>query len=228
MPRARRRQWPLRMLWAAPLLLGLLAGCARPRSVGGYFVDRGRDFVECFRLSGGYAWGVHVRAQALIIEAGMGVARGKKYGWDGPGGVGKWHWRKITCSAWAPIVFEYTTDARGVDEDAALGPFLRPRFGDAEPPELPADLVCLRGGALVTGYNWRQQRRAIPKGTRVADLYWIEVDATVMPASLRVGFNPAQLIDWLAGFACLDMLGDDRWVVGRPSSNDVSNLAHAQ
>jgi len=205
--RVKRLLWKLVVL---SLLLLCLIGCARPASVGGYFADRGRDFVECFKFSGGYGWGVHARAEALITGAGLGVARGRKCGWDGPGGVGEWTWEKMASSAWVPIVFEYNVDARGVDEGAALGPFVTPRFGDESPPDLPAELVYLRGYALVTGYKWRLQRRELRKGTRVADLYWIEVDTTVMPVSLRVGFNPAEFFDWLVGWGCLDMLGDDR------------------
>ena len=201
------------ILWISlSLLLLLAAGCAAPRSVGGYFVDRGRDFGECFKFSGGYAWGVHARAEALIIGAGLGLARGSKYGWDGPGGAGQWRWRKIASSAWVPIVFEYNVDARGVDRGAPLTPFVKARFGDSDPPDLPADLVYLRGRAIKTGYNWAIRRQSLPKGTRVADLYWIEADVTVMPASLRAGFNPVEFLDWLAGIFCLDMLGDDRHV----------------
>ncbi len=203
------------------LLLTCVCGCAQPRGFGGYFADRGRDFVECFKFSGGYGWGAHARAEALIFGAGAGLARCSKYGWDGPGGAGDWRWRKVAASAWVPIAFSYNVDARGVDEGAPLGPFVKPRFGDTRPPDLPAELVYLRGQAVVTGYSWRRQRRTLPKGTRVADLYWIEVDATAMPVSLRAGFNPAEFLDWLVGWACLDMLGDDRHVVEEGESKDL-------
>jgi len=200
-----------RIAWMGVLAVLIAgAGCARPNSIGGYFADRGRDFGEMFKFSGGYGWGVHARAEALITGAGLGLARGEKFGWDGPGGVGAWQWEKIASSGWVPIVFEYNVDGRGVDDGAALGPFVMPRFGDEIPPELPAELVYLRGQAIVTGYKWRSQRRPLTKGTRVADLYWIEVDTTVMPVSLRVGFNPTEFLDWFVGWASLDMLGDDR------------------
>ena len=189
-----------------------VAGCACPDSMSVYFMDRGRDFGECFKGSAGYAWGIHARAEALIVDAGMGMARGKKFGWDGPGGVGRAQWNKIAASALVPILFEYNVDARGVEKGAALGPFITPRFGDKIPPELPADLVHLRAIAIVTGYNWHLRQRELGKGTRVADLYWIEADVTAMPVSLRVGFNPTEFLDWLIGLGCLDMLGDDRHV----------------
>lgn len=199
-------------VFLAVLLLSLV-GCARPNSPGGYFADRGRDFIECFKGSAGYGWGLHARAEALITGAGIGLARSRKYGWDGPGGAGASSWDKVAVTAWVPIIFEFNMDARGVDEDARLGPFVTPRFGDDDPPELGADLVYMRGVAIVTGYKWRLRRKPVSKGTRVADLYWIEVDTTVMPVSLRLGFNPTEFLDWLAGWGCLDMLGDDRHVV---------------
>jgi len=205
-----------------------VCGCAVPNGVGGYFADRARDLGEAFNFSGGYAWGVHARAEALIVGGGMGLARGKKYGWGGAGGVGNAHWRKIAASASVPILFQYDVDARGVDEGAPLGPFVKPRFGDTQPPDLPADLTYLRGQAIVTGYRWVMRRRSLPKGTRVADLYWIEADVTVMPASLRVGFNPAEFLDWLVGWGCLDMLGDDRNVVGKTVAGEDAIVAPEQ
>ena len=149
-----------------PLLLLLGPGCARPRSVGSYFGNRGRDFAECFKGSAGYGWGVHARVEAIVIGAGMGLARGRKYGWDGAGGVGRAAWNKIAASAWLPILFEYNVDARGVTPGAALGPFTELHLADKTRPDLPAELVLLRGDAVKTGYNWRLQKRPVPKWTR--------------------------------------------------------------
>jgi len=196
------------------LLLLLAAGCAQPRSVGSYFANRGRDFAECFKGSAGYGWGVHARVEAILIGAGMGLARGRKYGWDGAGGVGQAAWNKIAASAWLPIIFEYNVDARGVAPGAALGPFTELRLADKTRPDLPAELVLLRGDAVKSGYNWRLQKRPVAKWTRWADLYWIEADVTAMPVSLRFGFNPTEFLDWLGGLACFDILGDDRNVAG--------------
>ena len=199
----------LRGLVVAAAILTVV-GCARPDSMGGYFMDRGRDFGECFKGSAGYGWGIHARAEALITGAGMGMARGRKFGWDGPGGVGTAQWSKIAASAWVPIVFEYNVDARAVEEGAALAPFTALRLADKYPPELPAEFVLLRADAIKAGYNWRLQRREVPKWTRLADRYWIEADVTAMPVSLRLGFNALEFLDSLVGLGCLDMLGDDR------------------
>ncbi len=203
------------------LLSVAVSGCARPDSFGGYFADRGRDFAESFRISGGAAWGVHVRVDALLDEVGFGLARGHKFGWDGAAGVGRAHWRKIGASAWLPIVFNYHVDARGVDPDADLGPFLMWRFGDRRPPTLPAETWHLHGQAIVTGYNWHCWREEPPKGTRVGDLYWIEADATVILVSFRFGLNVAEFVDWLGGqFFLVDMLGDDRHLIGDSATEE--------
>jgi len=202
----------LRMWCAGICLLLVAAGCAHPTGVGGYFADRGRDSVEMFKGSAGYAWGIHARAEALVTGAGMGIARGRKYGWDGAGGVGAASWDKIAASAWVPILFEYNVDARGVEPGAALGPFTALRLTDKRPPTLPADLVYLRADAIKAGYNWRMQRRALPKWTALADRYWIEADVTAMPVSVRFGFNALEFLDWLTGWGGLDVLGDDRHV----------------
>jgi len=208
-----------RHLFIGVLLAAILAaGCAAPRSVGGYFADRGRDFGESFRLSAGPGIGLHARVNAIILFAGEGFARAHKFGWDGAAGIPSAHWDMLAMTVWVPILFDYDSDVRNLDKGTPWRYFLKPHLDDPRPAALPADVAYLSGHLIFTGYYWRYNRRDIRRGTDLADRSWIEADATAAVLSVRAGFNPAEFFDFLLGLFCVDILGDDRHVTPSPDT----------
>ena len=198
-------------LMVAGLVAVLLTGCAHPQGVGDYFADRGRDFAHCWRVSGGYGLGLHVRARAIIFEAGEGFAWGRDFGYDGPAGASPPAWNKLAASITVPIIFDYDVDVRGLEDGASWEPFLKLRYPpELTPKHLPvADTTWLKSGAMVIGYSYKDVSRELPPWTKVADYFWVQAEATPIFVSVRFGFNPLEFIDWLAGIGCLDVLGDD-------------------
>ena len=195
----------------AALTVIVLTGCAHPKGVGDYFADRGSDFAHCWRMSGGYGLGLHVRARAIILDAGEGFAWGRDFGYDGPAGAQPPAWNKLAASITVPIIFDYDVDVRGLADDAEWKPFLRLRYPEELlPHHLPeADVTWLKSGAMVIGYSYKDISRTLPPWTKVADYFWVQAEATPVFVSVRFGFNPLEFLDWLAGIGFLDPLGDD-------------------
>jgi len=218
----RRRVGVVIALFAAGAVIGGVTGCAAPHDAGEYFGDRVRDFADCWRASAGPALGLHVRASAIILQAGEGFAWGRDFGWDGPGGAFPPTWRRLSCTAWVPIVFFHDVDIRAFPPDAPWKPYLAVRLGESPPPNLAAaDVTDITTDALVTGYRWKHHGRTLPRWTRVADLYWVEADVTPLLFSVRFGFNPLEFLDWLAGLVCVDMLSDDHFVADVPGAVEI-------
>lgn len=219
-----------RLILACAFLAFLTAGCATPKGVGGYFKDRGRDFGESFRLSAGPGIGIHARVNAIIFFAGEGFARAHKYGWDGAAGIPEAHWDMLAMTVWVPILFDYDSDVRNLDEGTPWRYFLKPHFEDPVPSSLPADVAYLSGHIVLTGYNWLHNRRDLGRGTLIADRSWLEAEATAAVVSVRAGVNLAELLDFILGIGCLDILGDDRHVNREESSPGPSEkvMAHGE
>jgi hypothetical protein len=210
-------------------LLGLLAGCVSPQSVGGYFADRGSDFAASFRGSGGPALGLHARVKLLIFSYGLGFAYGHSYGWDGQIGASGAGWNKLAASAGVPFVWSYDVDVRNLDPDAAWRPFLRMYYRDDPPDRFDAEVADIGGWVLMgtIAYGAKSLRFPASRGARYADNFgWIEVDATPLLLNARVGFNAVHFLDFLGGWFCLDMLGNDRHVL-RPEASRAAG-AHAE
>jgi hypothetical protein len=206
----------------AILALLLLTGCATPDSVGGYFVARGNDFADMWRITLGPALGLHVRARAVIFQVGEGFSVGHDYGWDGRAGARVATWNRLSYSMWVPIAFNHDVDVRGYDPENLWEPYMRIRLGEPRPPAgkqpedmLPAQIIEYRTSAILTGYRHRYYEREPRRWTRVADYYWIGAEATPAILTIRFGLNPVELLDWLGGIYCLDLLDDDGF--GKPA-----------
>lgn len=216
----------MRALLTVGVLLVILTGCVTPTSVGGYFADRGSDFGACFRASGGPALGVHARARALIFGYGLGFAYGHSYGWDGQVGATGPGWNKLAASCGVPFIWNYDVDVRNIDDGASWDPFLKTYYHAPVPQEFNAEVTDF-GGWLLLGtipYGAKQMKFPTSAGMRYADNYgWIEVDATPLIANVRVGFNAVHFLDFLCGWFCLDMLGNDRHVT-RPETPKKTGL----
>jgi hypothetical protein len=209
MPEAKARKRSVAALAAALALT--LAGCAAPDGVGGYFVARGSDFADMWRLSLGPALGLHARVRAVVLHAGEGFSVGRDYGWDGSAGASAPRWRRLSYTLWAPVVWLHDVDVRGLDPDADWAPYLRVRLNEKRPPRdmEPAEVIRIQTRAVLLGYRYRSKERDVPHWTEVADYYWVSAEATPLVLTVRAGINPVELLDWLGGLFCLDLLGDD-------------------
>ena len=202
------------------VLISLAPGCSAPRSVGEYLGDRARDLTDCFRLSLGYGWGLHVRLHPVILPpAGLGAAAGTKYGWDGPAGAGAFRWEEMSASLFLFPFAWIDMDTRSPDM-AALKKALALR---SPPPEDARAVVqvMMHGFLIPRAVEQRGYRRIIPSGTQAADRSWLGIDATAIVPSARAGVNPAELIDFALGFLGLDILGDDHWVAETDDARDI-------
>ena len=211
----------------ALIACGLLCGCAAPRGVLEYFGDRGRDFVDCWRISAGPALGIHARARALmLVDEGIGFAAGHDFGYDGPGGAFPGTWRKMTASL-GLVLLMYNVDVRGLEKGAEWGPFLKFRLkADESLKDLPpAEVTELESIILVTGYQHREHSRTLPPGTEVADMFWTQAEATPGLVSVRFGLNVVEFFDWFLGIGCIDFLGDDAFVGDTPGCAAIMEAA---
>jgi len=204
-----------RLMMPAAALCLALAGCAQPRNFTGYLADRSRDLVETVRLSAGVGLGLHARAAVTsYLFVGEGYAYTHMFGWDGAAGVNQWQWNRLAASAGIPFVMDYDVDARALDPGADWSVFTRLHYGEKQPKEFAAKYVSLTSCVFLSdSYLWTCNRRTLLPGTRQADFYWVEADATALVLSARAGINLAELADFVGGLFCLDMLGDDRFVI---------------
>ena len=208
------------------LALSLAAGCAAPRTVGEYFGDRARDAADCVRLSVGYGAGLHLRAHLPYLPpAGYGTApRLRMYGWDGPAGAGAAAWDQTAGSLFLPPVIWVDADGRSPDLERLVGAASQP----------PSEPTAFRGvwRFKAAGLLWpdsamyrTEYLRTIPPGTERADAWWLGIDATLGYVSIRAGVNPAQIADFILGFAGIDLLGDDHWVAETESAQAIIKAA---
>lgn len=198
---------------ASMLCLGLI-GCVQPSSVAGYAADRGRDLAEVFRLSVGAGVGLHARAGVPYLRVAEGFAWTHMVGWDGAAGIHDWHWNKLSASHW-PLFPGFDEDVRALDPGARWSAFGRLIEGENRTCDFQAEYLFIRD---LDPHAWEYKevyysRRPLSSGTRAADHYWIEVDLTALVPSVRVGVNPVELADFLAGLFCLDILHDDRFII---------------
>ncbi len=208
------------------LALFLAVGCAAPRTVGEYIGDRARDAADCIRLSAGYGAGLHLRAHLPHLPpVGYGAApRLRMYGWDGPAGAGSPAWDQTAGSLFLPPVIWIDADGRSPDLQRLVRAASQP----------PSEQAPFRGvwRFKAAGLLWPDSAmyrtdylRTIPPGTERADAWWVGIDATVGYVSIRAGVNPAQIADFVLGFAGIDIFGDDHWVAETESAHAIIKAA---
>lgn len=179
------------------LILGLAAcaaGCASPQA---YFLDRGRDAADILTASVGYGAGVQVRA--AVVQTGLfynhdvaGLRGGDFFGGIPASQVTEW-------SALLPIVpVEHQGVFAGSYSWQNTGTGLRRSKTFDARQDIP--FLC---PMAADGSAWGN-----------GQAYQIEA-AAGLGLTLRVGFNPAELLDFLFGWIGLDLLGDDVGVIRR-------------
>jgi len=209
------------MKWIGLIGLVLCTGCAGP---GRYWRDRGNDLLDCFTLEAGIGFGADVELHAtdlIATGAGLGVSfkRGLPAGEPGSAHVGLpflpilsvLHDRqdRRLCGGQdsphdemllggLPEFLQFLITDRSV-RDADLGSMLR--GGDSGRPT--ASILFLNVLPFAPKKEWERP-------SSLANIFDVDVGATLMPLSARVGFSPGQFADFVLGFFGLDVARDDR------------------
>lgn len=209
------------------LIALLLVACCGCRWLG----DRGYDFADCVRGVVGGGLGLAVDAQVTdFVSPGIGVASYTlNYGWFDREIRGAWVESDVINTprlAYEAFSEEYAQmSAEHFDDESVVARLALSSLN------LPNERWIRRGGvvrvehfALFNFFGVGERQRA----WWLADLLvepdsvvmtpvkstwqrgWIEVGATAVILHARVGFNPFEVVDLLAGFVGLDPAGDDR------------------
>ena len=180
---------------AAVLLLA--AGASGCVSAGGYFTDRWRDAKDIFSVSVGTGGGAKARVGPL--QAGVFLNTDVAGFRGGTGFV-------VHDNCWSPgsNVFDFVSPVPAAD---FFGAWLTSAETFA-PENAWADfdpVAVERGKTYYALFPW------VPFVT-VANqpCYYTQIDVAVgAGGTLRVGFNPGELVDFLLGWTTLDIFGDD-------------------
>lgn len=154
--------------------------CANP---GAYWADRGLDFVDCFKVSGGLGMGLDVHARVTdYYSIGFGFADTVNAGFNG---------RKLEISN--------NMHAGVVGYDLYVKSRL---LSTGENVRVNNTYISVLGFVLFD-YD------SIFKNAVVADRFDIEVAATLVYLNARVGFRLGQFADFLLGWTGVDIGYDD-------------------
>ena len=170
------------------VLLVALTGCATTRN---YVADRGRDAADIFTWSVGLGAGAKARvgpiqAGALLNIDMMGL-RG--------GAFGEIPWYEATEDALLPFPNRINKNRSGCL-------FGRERFAD---PTRAGKHITVRRGK---GFTADAPLPII--GIADQPEYYTEIEVVIGAAgSLRLGFNPGELVDFILGWTTIDIYGDD-------------------
>ena len=196
-----RRIWrhvrgPVIALLAGTLLSAKLAGCASP----GYLGDRGRDFADVFTATVGF--GAGAKARVGPIQAGL-LYNVDTHGLRG-GQFGEAAWYEVhTFETVAP----YPMKLRRFDGD------------EDYPWEYPG--YCFGRDRWQTGTSERRLAGRRGKNYEAVSpvpfislagqpAYYTQIEVVVaLIGSLRVGFNPGELLDFVLGWTTIDLFQDD-------------------
>jgi hypothetical protein len=192
------------------ILLLLFAGTSTGCS---YLEARGRDFLGCFRCTVGAGVGAHASIQIGPLGYGVGLWEGYEAGLQGD-----WGFQASRSSFYSspfPLWLVTTPLYTKWKWDPACGcgymPFAHYHHalwlrnpGKKKTVELQKGmfLFCIKGRGTDEG-NY-----AAMWDSSWADPLWIEVSLHCM-VGVRVGFNPAEFVDFLLGWFGLDILNDD-------------------
>jgi hypothetical protein len=175
------------------LLLVTIVACGTGCTTG-YWLDRGRDLADVGSVSFGFGLGAKARVSTLQVGAlgafeGLGLRRGAIFCESGSFNEGVFPWFPVPIGK---VLFPLNVEEcrlsdsvfekRGKDYDvsSAVPVFLMPFW----------DLGNLYSAPPIH--------------------YYSEIEAVVaLGLSVRVGFNPGELLDFLLGFAGVDMFNDD-------------------
>jgi len=200
------------------LELVLLVALAAPGC--GYLESRARDLADVVRVSVGcpagftYGEGVRLPAPCFLAEAramqvgwGVGFAKTLRIGIEHKGRGGIFEEYEY---AFPVTTILWLSNYDNNDYVFGYWSYYRATASVAD-PDYKHDalyfigLVPNKEVAPVTEYG----SRLLFADMALEDYFWIEGGAAALVVSVRVGLNPAELLDFIAGFATLDIFGDD-------------------
>ena len=183
------RQATFRALAATACALAL--GCAPAGAK--YGQQRWNDFADCFTVTVGGGMLSYARVKFTdFIVAGFGIAARERWGWRGRYGDRGWEKQRGGDVYIGDMHYE-----------AGL-----PLLGNEEGSDGDGNRVSTLGPGSTTR---RYAKDLEPgRGGKIAEMFWIGVVFTA-GASIELGINPVELIDFIIGFSPLDILGDDEW-----------------
>jgi len=210
-----RSRWPLALLLVAGMTV---PGCSR------YIRNRGKDFLDIFKLQVGVGWiaGVHVRASQFVSTgAALPFDKTLRVGLEGRRFVATVsEHRGCLLAPLARLVLTplglgkgRTFDYRDFVTDWAL----RREAGGEAGKLLAASGAILFFDALsipaarhiLAGAIARRRLPVTFLDRKLVHLLDLEASATVLPASVLVGVSPGELADFVLGWTTLDIAGDD-------------------
>jgi len=178
----------------AVLLAGIfvLSGCASPKA---YFLDRGRDAMDIFTLTGGT--GLGAKAQCGPIHAGLfgehdaaGLRGGELFVSQG---ADLWEYLGPDPGDLDATVIAVQFSPLGTDRGKDYYAISSSHPKKGRPNFLPFIVLPDTEGDTASFYAFFTQ---------------IEVGAGVVVA-VRAGFNPGELVDFVLGWFTVDIYGDD-------------------
>lgn len=167
-------------------LLVVFSGCSSP-----YFANRGRDAADIFTFTIGQGIG----AKARVGPLQTGIFWNEDFAGLRGGGFGP-------ASAWKNEYGKFPKDI-----DTLFFPIFGVFGGDS-----------LQGSALLPGrhkaYEAFSPVPLISLPTESTPYYYTQIEAAVgFLGTIRLGFNPGELIDFLLGWTTIDIFGDDIGVI---------------
>ena len=190
-------------------ILAAIAGCATP--VGTYAKDRGNDFADMFKLSGGPKLGIHADVQATdFVHLGLG---------GGVGYVGGFYGREIDGGMEGDVNLPvvqiaslFSSGQKNSNENhipAALvihGHLERMDIEGHFPKDYCGDKCFI--SPLIAG-AWVGKDKQEIKDKPFYRLFDIESGVTIGVVGVRVGFSPGELVDFFLGWTGIDIVSDD-------------------
>ncbi len=202
----------------AALSLLLLASTGCQTSIGNYFANRARDFGDMFLVQGGIGYGLGAQVKAAgVAHVGLGAIsfhRDKTLG--------------LVYGSFRPKFDRRSGRSRSEDDLILFFPHLSNR-----PPEGGESHFCL--GLFPAIASWHNTSRSAigssdkwlwSEGTpkfRKAQVHAfdLEVSATALFLSFRVGFSPGEFFDFLLGWFGVDIASDDEELILPEEEGDL-------
>jgi len=191
------------------VLLATLTGCA-------YLSDRGRDFADCWRLSGSLHLGVTAQARALVFGYGTGLAATYRVGTESKGIYQRWKEKEMgfpvmnLLGLWGVTVHG---SHKGCNFSKALTAIMLwggySSFGTIESDnseDVEYKIIRSTYIPVISFPVISEPGRKFYED--ITDLFWIEAGGGAI-IGIRAGFNLAEFSDFLLGWTTLDILGDD-------------------
>jgi hypothetical protein len=174
-----------RVLYTAAFIIvsALGSGCA---STGGYFADRGRDAADVLTVAGGLGAGVKARV--------------------GPFALGLVYHREAIGLRGGALYNNLSFDDNIGDVHlAVLG------HETFSPYRYPKNIWEQRKKRYYTPYLILPMPIACPSSQKIETLaYLTQIEAVIgLGPSIRLGFNPGELLDFILGWSTIDIFNDD-------------------